>query len=240
MSYFESRLRLNLEDIEEVEKKLEICKKLGIKNLVLESIKPQEKIPAEIKQRIKNEKSIKFYFRVNLTPSNIKDFKNTIKNYNNFSEIISVETSNKEVQIHAARDSRVDILSFSDQNILKTLTPGVISLVKQNHSFIELSLAPIMIRNRTLQSKNLRNLYRFVRLVIKFNTPYLISGNFNELYDLRNPRALVSLCISLLEMPFIEARRAFKDNPRLLLKRIQYRNDKDNYEAGVKLIRGGI
>ena len=77
-------------------------------------------------------------------------------NFNKSMDLLSVETFDKDTQIYAAKDSRVDILSFSEQKFLKTLSRGVISLVKQSGSFIEFSLAPIMITNKSIQSKNFR------------------------------------------------------------------------------------
>ena len=161
LPYFESRLKVNIKDFDEIEKKLEFCKKLGIRNLILEPVNTFKQISYELREKIIHQTKLNIYFRYNLTPNSVNDFKNAIKNYNNFPYILSVESKDKEIQINAARDSRVDIVSFSDEIILKTLSQGVISLTKQNNSFIEFSLAPIMVRNKALQSKNFRFLYKF-------------------------------------------------------------------------------
>lgn len=238
MSYFESRLKINLENINEIKKKLEFCDKLGIKNLILEPLKNVKEISIDLKERIKKDTKINIYYRINLSPKNLDDFKKTIKNYNHFPEILSVESLSREVQIHAARDSRIDILSYSNQNIIKTITPGVISLVKQNNSFIEFSLASLMIKNKSIQSKNFRNLFHFIQLVRKLKANYILSGNFDTLYDFRHPRALISICYSLLEIPLVELKKAFRDNLRTLLNRVQKRQDQRIFEEGVRIIRG--
>ncbi|KKM07269.1 hypothetical protein LCGC14_1735580, partial [marine sediment metagenome] len=128
---------------------------------------------------------------------------------------------------------------FSDKEIIKTLTPGVISLTKQNKSFIEFSLAPIMETNQVLQSKNFRNLYRFMHLARKLKANYIISGNFVDLFDFRHPRALVSICYTLLGFPLDVAKKIFIKSPGILLERIQKRKDK-NIEPGVRIIKGGV
>ena len=238
MKYFESRLKANFDDIGEIKEKIEFCEILGIKSVILEPIASLNKIPLKIKEELRKNTSINIFYRGNLRPKSLNAFQKNIKNYNKFSDILSVETSNKEIQIHAARDSRVDMLSFSDHNILKTLTPGVISLTKQNHSFIEFSLAPIMVNNKSFQSKNLRNLYRFLQLANKLNVNYIISGNFEDLYDFRHPRAMISICRSLLGLSLLKAKAAFNDNVQLLLKRVHQRQDKALIEDGVRLIGG--
>ncbi|MFX0143912.1 MAG: hypothetical protein ACFE9C_07535, partial [Candidatus Hodarchaeota archaeon] len=143
-----------------------------------------------------------------------------------------------DIQLQAARDSRVDIISFSNPQIIKTLTPGVISLTKQNNSFLEFSLASIFIPNKVNQSKNFRDLYRFIHLALKNKAYCIISGNFDELYDLRHPRALISICNSLLGIPLHQAKKIFITNPILLLERIERRIN-SKLESGVKLIKGG-
>ena len=238
MSYFESRLRANFEDIEDIKERLQICEQLGIKNVIIEPTDDRVKISIDLKDKIRNETSINIYFRINLNLKSVDQFKNNIKKFNNFSDILSVESLNKEVQIHAARDSRVDIISFSDQNILKTLSQGIISLVKQNNSFVELSLLSIWEENKTQQSKNFRNLYRQLQLVKKINNNFIISGGFIHPFDLRHPRALMSVCYSLLDLPLVDAKRAFKTNPGFLIERVDNRKDKSIIERDVKLVKG--
>lgn len=238
MSYFESRLVVDFENFKELKKRLNFYEELCVKNLILEPINKLINIPLDIKERVKKVTNINIFYRLNLQTDNINEFKKRIKKFNKFPDILSVESSNKKVQIRAARDSRVDIISFSDQKILKTLTPGIISLIKQNNSFLEFSLAQIMIKNKSLQSKNFRNLYRFIQLVMKLKANYLISGNFKKLYDFRHPRALISVCNSLLEIPLDEAKKIFKDNPRGLLKRVQKRQNGVIFKDNVKIIKG--
>ena len=239
MSYFESRLKVNVYDLDEIQRKLEFCEKLGIQNIILEPINDLKKLLEIWKKGKLQTTKINIFFRLNLIPQSLNELKSLIKNYNKFPFILSVESLDKQVQIHAARDSRVDILSFSNQNILKSLTSGVISLIKQNNSFIEFSLDSIMIRNKAIQSRNLRNLYKFMHQALNTNANYIISGNFTELFDLRHPRSLVSICNSILEIPLDKAIKGFKNNPILLIERVQKRKDESIIESGVKLIEEG-
>ncbi len=237
MSYFESRLLVNFDDFNEIQKKLKFCEKLGIKNVVLEPRGNQLSIPSNIKEKIEKETKINTFYRINLRLNNPEDFKKKIKHFNNFSEILSIESLNKEVQLYAARDSRVDIVSFSDPEIIKTLTPGVISLTKQNNSFIEFSLAPIIGKSKVNQSKSFRNLYRSMQLALKLKANCIISGNFDDMYNFRHPRALISICHSLLEISLDKAKKIFKINPMLLLEKTQKRRD-NKFEPEVRLIKG--
>jgi RNase P/RNase MRP subunit p30 len=238
LSYFESRLPVDFDDFKVLNHKLEICKRLRIKNLILEPKNELFKIPGEIKYKIEEQNTqFNIFYRINLRVNNLENFKKLIKKFNKFHDILSIESLNKEVQLQAARDSRVDIISFSNQDIIRTLTPGVVSLSKQNNSFIEFSLAPIMVNNKAIQSKNFRNLYKFIQLAFKFKSNCIISGNFDEIYDLRHPRALVSICHSLLGISLVNAKRIFTINPLTLLERVKKRSNA-NFDLDVKLIKG--
>ncbi len=239
MSYFESRLRLNLRNFEDIEQKLNFCKDLGINNLILEFENNVKIITPELKEKISKSSALKIYYRTTIRPKNLDDLKKRLKQAKNFSGIISVESSNIKVQIQAAKDSRVDIISFSEEHIIKTITPGVISLSKQNNSFIEFSLGAIMVKNKAIQSRFLRRLYRALQLAMQLNANYIISGNFDDAYKLRHPRALVSISHTLLGIPLMNAKKAFSENVITLINRAQIRQDKNFIEPGVKLISRG-
>ncbi|MHA1150275.1 MAG: RNase P subunit p30 family protein [Promethearchaeota archaeon] len=237
MSYFESRVKCNFNDFYHIERIISQYKELGVKNLILEPInQKRNNISKEIKKKLANLSGANIYYRFTLKINNLNEFRNEIKKYSNKREIIAIESMNKDVQIHAARDSRVDMLTFSDINSLKTLTPGLLSLIKQHNSFIEYCLAPIMVQNRALQSKNFRNLYKFLNLGINSKINYIISGGFNHKEEFRHPRALLSICHTLLGLSIREAKNAFSINPKRLIENALQRSSKN--DNGIKIIRG--
>ncbi|MFW9864944.1 MAG: RNase P subunit p30 family protein [Candidatus Thorarchaeota archaeon] len=235
MAYIESRLPVNLENFEEVLRSIRFCEVLGINKVILEPKEYLAKIPLNFKKKVQKETDIRICYRINLRVNDYQEFKSKIRNFNNFSDILSIESLSKEVQLQSAKDSRVDIVSFSDPEILKTLTPGVISLTKQNNSFVEFSLAPIMIKDKTSQSKNFRSLYKFIHLALKLKANYLINGNFTDVFDYRHPRSLISISNSLLGIPLNLAKIGYRDNPKRLIDKIKIPHDK-NLEQGVRIL----
>ena len=121
MSYFESRLPVSFDDFNELLSILGFCEKLGIRRAILEPKNNLITISLDLKSRIKENTKLDIFYRINLKFDYLDDFKKKIKHYNNFSDILSVESMNKEVQLHAARDSRVDIVSYSNPEIIRTL-----------------------------------------------------------------------------------------------------------------------
>ncbi len=239
MTYFESRIPVDINDFNEIEKRLKMCENLGIRNIILEPRNGIEIIPSDFRKRVQQESKINIYFRINLRLNKIEEFKAKIKKYTKFTDILSIESLNRDVQLQSAKDSRVDIVSFSDKEIIKSISPGVISLTKQNNSFIEFSLAPIMESNKVSQSKNFRNLYRFINLARKLKANYIISGNFVNLFDLRHPRALISVCHTLLGIPLDSLKKAFITNPKIMVRKARERKFEE-VETGVKIIKEGV
>ena len=239
MPYFESRLRLNPSNFGEVEHKLNFCRVLGINHLIIEFENGPSKITPELKTLISKFSTLKLYYRTTIKPKNLDDLKNSLKQTKSMIGIISVESSDRKVQIQAAKDSRVDMLSFSAEKIIKSITPGVISLTKQNNSFIEFTLQSIMVKNKAIQSRVLRSLYRALQLTIQLNANYIISGNFSDAFNLRHPRALVSISHTLLDIPLSNAKKALSENVIALINRAKMRYNKNYIEPGVSLIKGG-
>ena len=217
---------------------LKFCEKLNISNLILEPLNNSKNFREEIFHEIRDNTNINLFFRFNLKPRTIKGFKKDIKFYQKFPYILSLETQVKEIQIQAAKDSRVHVLSYSDPINMKTATSGLISLAKQNDTYIEFSLAPIMRKDKAMQSKNFRVLYRFIQLILRMKPNYIISGNFDTPYELRHPRNLSSVCHTLLGIPLDHAKNAFSKNVEYLLSKVKARRENKFIQPGVRLIKG--
>ncbi len=239
MSYFESRLRLNVENFEEIKNKFTICEKLGIKNVIIEPIGKLKNLGIDLREKLESLTKMHLFYRTCFRPKNVDELKNKLSSNRKLPTIFSIETPNKEVQIQAAKDSRVDVISFTDPITMKTLTSGIISLSKQNNSFIEISLTSMMVTNKAQQSKNFRELYRIAHSVSSLTNNFIISGNFEDPYHLKHPRALISICHTLLGLSIIDAKKAFKENVKRLIKRVQDRYDTNFIENGVKFIKEG-
>ena len=96
-----------------------------------------------------------------------------------------------------------------------------------------------MVKNKAIQSRFLRSLYRALQLAMQLNANYIISGNFDDIFKLRHPRALISISHTLLGMPLLNAKKAFSENVITLINRAQMRQNNNFIESGVKLINRG-
>ncbi|TFF95854.1 MAG: hypothetical protein EU544_01870 [Promethearchaeota archaeon] len=237
MSVFESRVRAYTKQRDELEKKISVFRELGVYCLIIDCLDENPKnLSGIFKNLLLENPNMELHFRYTLVYEDIKKFKRELNKFNNYPYILAVESPNVEIYNLAARDSRVDLLSFSELKYLNKVTPGILSLIKQNNKFIEFSFAPLMEDNRVKQSKNFRKLYRFLNLALKAKVRYILSGNFDNIYDFRHPRALMSICMTLLDLNPIQAKEGFQKYPSELIKRINNRKNYKSIEDGVNIL----
>ncbi|TFF98874.1 MAG: hypothetical protein EU547_00245 [Promethearchaeota archaeon] len=232
---FESRLKVNIQDLNEIKQKLSLCEKLGINNVILEPKNEIFKIQSKRKEYIQDLSEVNIYFRNTYYIKDLNELKQKIKLFKKSEDIISIESPNQEVQNYASRDSRIDLISFSNYEILRTASDSVLSLARQYNTFIELCLNSIMIKKKSYQSRVFRSLYKLFNM--KIENKLIISGNFKHLYDLRNPRSMISIVHTLFDMPIQKAEDAFSRNVLSLLERVKLRNDPSRFENGVRIIK---
>ncbi len=217
MAYFEGKLSFNTEDPTTFSEILSTYNELGLKNIVIELEDPKELQSISLTRLLSKYRNLNFFYRLNIRTENINEYKTKLKKCKNLPFVISIESSNKDIQLNAAKDNRVDLLSFSTIPILRSLTTGVLSLTRQFNTFLEFSLAPIMIESKYIQSKNFRLIYKSIQLSLKSKTSFIITGNFRQKYDCRHPKTLLSVSHTLLDLPYDIAKKCFSKNIELLL-----------------------
>jgi len=239
LPYFEAKLRVDLNNFADIKEKLDFCNELAINHIIIEPIDYFKEINIDIKERIEKLSNSNIYYRINLETQNIKEFKKKIKNVNTVSDIISIETLNPKLQLIAARDSRVDLLSYTNIKLLSTLSKGVLSLANQHKKYLEFGIKSIMSENKHFQSKMFRILYKSIKMAIDTRIKFIISGGFKNKYDFRNPRALISIVNTLIDIPMPEVKRAFNINVLSLINKAKNRVNPNIIEEGVELIPNG-
>ncbi|GAG80044.1 unnamed protein product, partial [marine sediment metagenome] len=63
------------------------------------------------KRKIEEINNVNINYRTTINPKNLESLINNLKGIGHSSDIIVVESSDKKIQIQAAKDSRVDVIS---------------------------------------------------------------------------------------------------------------------------------
>ncbi len=153
--------------------------------------------------------------------------------------LIGVESLNKETLEVAARDGRVDMLFCPTTDHIKALTKGIISLARQNHCFLNISITPIVQATHHKRTRILRAMYRLF-LSAKPNSNKFVLGSHSEILNdpwlIRGPRESSAILQALFNIPEMHANHILGKHGEELLLRFIKRDQQLFIEPGVEIV----
>lgn len=211
---------------------------VGFQNLFME-ISPQEfKKNVELIQKIQNQTKIKLFYRVTVHTNDVNEFNCALNKISNYKALIIVlQSTNKDLLTFAAKNSRIDVLSFSSVEEIKSLTPGIISLIKQSKKYIEISLIDLFMQKTFERSRSFREIYKILRLANNKEHIFIYAGLESSIYYIKGPREIISILNSIFEIPLSKAKSILSTNPSGLIENIQNRTDVNFLEDGVRIVK---
>ena len=153
--------------------------------------------------------------------------------------LISVESLNKETLEVAARDGRVDMLNCPTTDHIKALTKGIISLARQNHCFLNITISPIIQATHHKRTRILRAMYRLF-LSAKPNSNKYVLGSHQHILDdswlIRGPRESSAILQALFNIPEMHANHILGKHGEKLILRFIKRDQQLFIEPGVEIV----
>jgi len=224
----------------EIIEKIKIYKWVGYQNLFLSIDYNLRQMGRDLLENLRIKMpTINVYGKLLLHPKNMNDLKSKLKNIYRYKEFaIAVSTFDTELMTFSANDTRVDIISASDINVLKAITPGIISLVKQHagNKFIEFSLTVALKEDNYNRSKIFRELNHFLKIALKNENILLYAGSEEGLNLIRGPKEIIFSLNTLFDIPLIKCKKILRENSSLLIDKINRRSDDSIIEFGAKKV----
>jgi RNase P/RNase MRP subunit p30 len=177
--------------------------------------------------------------RIDLTPKSPKELLKNLRNLRRRIEVIAVRTYLKGVARQAAKDRRVDLLSFPSMNPRKRFFDSAeAELASKASASLEVDMAPLLYLQGLRRSRLLSSLRKEILVAKKFRVPVVLSSGANEASLLRKPEDYAFLSY-LFGMDFNSARQAFSGNPRAIIERNRRKLSSNYVAPGVYVIRRG-
>jgi len=176
--------------------------------------------------------------RINLTPKNINELSRDLKKYRRRVEIISVQCNSINISRKAAKDHRVDIISFSEHINGKRrvwLDRQEANLASESNVFYEFLFKDLLGKRGLTASKVIYNWRRELANARKYDVPVLISSGASSTLELREPRALASV-MRLLDLDEAEALEMVSTTPLKLVERNRGKLDERFVSPGVRVV----
>ena len=188
---------------------------------------------------IAEEEDIDFVTRVDLAPMSRDELLASLRRLRRRFELIGVICLNKGVARVAARDRRVDFLSFPLELKKRFFDEAEAELASGSNCALELDLMPLMKLDALRRVRLLRRLRAEVALAREEGIPIVISSGATEPILMRKPRELAYLASELLDMSLEEALDALSKRPVEMVERNRAKLSPDFIAPGIRLIRRG-
>ena len=232
-----TRVLLNALSDEEIINKLNLYKFVGFHIIFVEYNFDFNFDYRDHLNKIQKLTTLKLIGKISFQPASVNDLKDKLQKAQKYKDfVISIISNNKDILTFAAKDSRVDIISFTRIENIKKLTPGIISLLKQFNKFFEISIIDVLNTNKNNRSRVFREIYKILNLVHNNMEILLFGGSESENFHIRGPREIISIFHSIFNLNIAKSKRIVRENPSQLIKRLISRNNPNNLQSGVKVV----
>ena len=217
--------------------KFDVYRFVGYNSLIANFEYSPNKDYRTLLQGLQEESSLNIYGKIIITPKTQKDLKNALKNVKSYSDfLICVNSIDKDILTIAINDSRVDIISFPNIQDLRYVTSGIISLLKTQEKFIEISIRDVLRTTTQERSRLFHEIDKFLRTVSN-NTQILLYGGYERsIYEIRGPHEIATIFTAIFDLPLQTSKKIVQSNPERLIEILLERKSSNHFSQGVRII----
>jgi len=189
-------------------------------------------------QQICSEVGTDLVTRVDLALRTSKELLGELRRLRRRFEVVSALCASKSVARQAAKDRRVDLLSFPADPRRRFFDPAEGELASKALASLEIDMAPLLSLRGGLRVRLFSRLRREVEVANKFKVPIVLSSGATKEYFLRTPHDYAALA-SLFDLPPSLGLRALSDNPLAIVERNRGKLSPGYVAPGIRVIKEG-
>lgn len=235
--FVDLHLKPPLDSFKQVKNMINKAAELGFEMVAL-SFPPElnnEKV--DQMRKLCQEADVELVTRVDIIPRNRRELLAYLRRLRRKFEIISVLCASKTVARQAAKDRRVDLLSFPVTEHSKILFDRAeAELASSAVACLEIDMQPILRLKGPPRIRLLTRLRREVATARSLKVPIVLSSGATDTWFLRKPQDMASLGLLLgLEQP--HALDALSNTPLEIVKRNRQKLSPNYVAPGVRVVR---
>jgi ribonuclease P/MRP protein subunit RPP1 len=197
---------------------------------------PREDELAKLKAMC-TEAGVDFVSRVDIHPRTENDLTYFLRKFRRRFEIICISCDSKEVARQAAKDRRVDLLSFPSLDYHKRFfDPAEAELASGSLAALEVDIKPLLVLDGPPRVRLLMSLRREVAVAREFKVPIIISSGVGEERFMRFPRDMASLAY-LIGLDEASALDAVSTSSVAIVKRNREKLSNRFVAPGIKIVK---
>jgi ribonuclease P/MRP protein subunit RPP1 len=238
-TFADLHLSPNLRDIEKIRYMIRKASELGYR---LIAISLPLNLSSERIQQIQSmcsEVEVDFASRVDLKPRTSRELIHSLRKFRRKFEIIAVACESKPVARQAAKDRRVDLLSFPSLDFRRRFFDRAeAELASKALASLEIDIKPLLTVEGSARIKLISCLRKEVAIAQDFHVPIIISSGASSRFLIRTPRDLAALAF-VFDLDRSSALEAVSKNPAAIVKRNRHKLSAGFVAPGVRVVRRG-
>ncbi len=235
--FVDLHLQPSVKDPDQVEKMVRRSSELGYRLVGIPLPPNVTRDKVRQLQGICKDAGIDLVTRLDLTSKTPRQLLHELRHFRRRFEVISVVCASKAVARQAAKDRRVDLLSFpAIGSRRRFFDHAEAELASQALSSLEADVAPLLSLEGFSRIRLLSSLRKEVVIAKKFGVPVVISSGATDIHLIRGPYDCAALA-SLFDMAVPLALRALSEAPLTIVEQNRGKLSSDFVAPGIRLVR---
>lgn len=190
-------------------------------------------------RKLCNEADLNFVTRIDLTPRTPRELLKNLRRFRRKFEIVSVLCGSKPVARQAAKDRRVDLLSFSATRPRYRFFDGAeAELASASLASFEIDIAPFLLLDSFLRTRLIKCLRKELSIAKSYHVPVVISSGATNEFLLRKPHDSAALTF-LFDLDFSLALKALSKSSSDIVKRNRQKLSSGFVTHGLRVLQKG-
>jgi len=237
MRFIDLHLCPSIKDVHQVEKMVSKSSELGYHLVGIPLLADVTRDEIRRLQKICGDVRVDLVTRADFAPKNPRELLDNLRHFRRRFEVVSVACLSKPVARQAAKDRRVDLLSFPAIDPRKRFFDyAEAELASKALSSLEIEMAPLLSSRGFSRIRLLSCLRKEAAVAKKFGVPIAISSGATNEYLMRGPQDYAALA-ALFDMPSPLALRALSETPMTMVERNREKLSPDYVAQGIRVIR---
>jgi len=237
--FVDLHLFVPFKDIEQQKKLITKSSELGYRLVGIPIPSTASPNDIETMRKLCSEAGLDFVTRVDLAPRTPRELLEDLRRLRRRFEIVSVLCASKPVARQAAKDRRVDLLSFpATKPRDRFFDNAEAELASESLASFEIDLAPFLSLEGFLRTRLISSLRKELAIAKRFHVPVVISSGATNEFLLRRPRDYAALTF-LFDLDSSLALSALSKAPLTIVERNRQKLSSGFVTPGLRVVRRG-
>jgi len=238
-NFMDLHLRINPKDHQTAQRLTSKATKLGYRSISVPFTAGLQETDVAALKSVCTQSGIDFVLRADFKPRTQEDLMRFLRKFRRQFEVICIICDDKEIARQAAKDRRVDLLSFPSLDYHKRFFDRAeAELASCSLAALEVDVKSMMVMEGPPRVRLLSYLRREVAVALEFHVPVVVSSGIGEENLMRTPRDLASLAY-LFGLSEAQALDAVSTNPAGIVMRNREKLSSRFVAPGISVVKEG-